>query len=467
MNYEKIMLATAVLIFFASASLAELEMPNAYASTEISMQINWTLLITGNTQPYSIEFTGLVPLNYSGQEVSKASATRKFTIDENTGLANFTFKIPKTETITYDGTVKIDYSDSSFSETVQYPMQETSESKDYLKESPLVEITPEIKQKALEITGNSNDAIEASARLVEWVHNNVEYDIKYGSANYSSTWVYENRKGTCDEYAHLLMAMARSAGIPARYASGYVLGVSPSPEYGPVGSLQWVPHGWVELYFPQQGWTPADPTYNEFIQLDASHLKLSNALDQSFLKETLQGRGEPGVTLGLGKKYSIKITSFKEFDPPKISIDFPQEANDSIQKIIVSLQNPTEKILIAPIEVVLPGGLQTKTQKKQLVYLKPREEKQVALDAKITFEMQNNTRYTFPIQVYAMGKQVQTNFTRTTLSEAPANVNITEINPQGIQNAISEIPLDFKLLIGITLLTTLALVILAIIKASR
>ncbi|MBI5159411.1 transglutaminase domain-containing protein [Candidatus Micrarchaeota archaeon] len=461
---KKILAITALLLVFSLTAMAAEQSPKTYASSELGMQINWIVGIKGNTQQYSIDFASFVPANYSKQEIIQSSATRKFSLNKDNEMAEFSFRTDKSETIVYSANVKIDFTET-FSQPLAFPVETTPETEAYLKESPLVQITPEIKTEATRLVGSTSDGLEASAKLTEWVYNNIQYDLAYGNANYSSEWVYENRKGTCDEFAHLLIAMARSQGIPARYVSGYVLGVSPSPEYGEVGTIKWVPHGWAELYFPEQGWIQADPTYNELLQLDASHLKMADALDQSTMREKVEGKGEQGVSLSLEKKYEIRMKNYKQFQPLAVEIEFPEEQVENVQKIMVTLRNPSSQIVVAPVEIVLPGGLQTKSLKNTLVHLKPNEEKQIALDAEITFEMQNNTKYTFPIQVQTFGKPFDASFEKVKLSEEQATFNMTQINVQKVSDLITEIPLDFKVLIAIVLVATLALVVLAVLKA--
>ena len=104
--------------------------------------------------------------------------------------------------------------------------------------------------------------------MVEWVHENVEYDIAYFNLNKDARTVFKERKGVCVEYSHLLISMLASQEIDARYVSGYVL------------SGDWEPHGWVEAYVPGYGWLPLDATFNQAGGLDSSHVMLSYGNDQ-------------------------------------------------------------------------------------------------------------------------------------------------------------------------------------------
>ena len=50
------------------------------------------------------------------------------------------------------------------------------------------------------------------------------------------------RRGVCRDYAHLLVALARAGGIPARCVSAYAPGVDP-PDFHAVAEL-WLGGGW-------------------------------------------------------------------------------------------------------------------------------------------------------------------------------------------------------------------------------
>lgn len=136
----------------------------------------------------------------------------------------------------------------------------------YVSGSESILLTDGIREKAGEITAGSENAFEAVARISHWVYTNVKYDIAFGGELYDSSWVYQNRKGTCDELTNLLIAMVRSTGIPARYAAGIV--------YSKGG---WDYHAWAEVYL--DGWFPVDPTWNEVGWLDASHIPMGTFVD--------------------------------------------------------------------------------------------------------------------------------------------------------------------------------------------
>lgn len=96
--------------------------------------------------------------------------------------------------------------------------------------------------------------------------------------------------GVCQDFAHLLLAVCRLKGVPARYVSGYHF----------VGDLQGrdadfeqASHAWVEAYVPGAGWIGIDPTNDNLV--DWRYVKLGHGrdyLDIVPVKGIYRGTGE-------------------------------------------------------------------------------------------------------------------------------------------------------------------------------
>lgn len=96
--------------------------------------------------------------------------------------------------------------------------------------------------------------------------------------------ILEIRKGVCQDFAHVLLQLLRTVGIPSRYVSGYIC----PNESGLRG--EGATHAWVEIYTPTQGWLGLDPTNN--IWTMDNHVKLSvgrNFYDCTPVKGTFKG----------------------------------------------------------------------------------------------------------------------------------------------------------------------------------
>jgi len=78
----------------------------------------------------------------------------------------------------------------------------------------------------------------------------------------------EEGEGVCQDHAHILCAVARANGVPARYVSGYLLAE---------GAAHQAAHAWAELFVPGLGWVGFDPA-NECCP-DARYVRLGSGLD--------------------------------------------------------------------------------------------------------------------------------------------------------------------------------------------
>ncbi|GGJ31024.1 transglutaminase family protein [Deinococcus roseus] len=71
----------------------------------------------------------------------------------------------------------------------------------------------------------------------------------------------EHKKGVCQDYAHLMIALLREHGIAARYVSGYLYSERHANWNGAQAS-----HAWTEVYLPEIGWAGWDPTNGVRVQ---------------------------------------------------------------------------------------------------------------------------------------------------------------------------------------------------------
>ena len=69
-----------------------------------------------------------------------------------------------------------------------------------------------------------------------------------------------DRRGVCQDFAHLQIACLRALGLPARYVSGYLLTHPPEGQERLVGSD--ASHAWLAVWVPEYGWVDLDPTNN-------------------------------------------------------------------------------------------------------------------------------------------------------------------------------------------------------------
>ena len=98
------------------------------------------------------------------------------------------------------------------------------------------------------------DPLEALAVLSDAIHSSFEYVPGTTSTASPIDHILETGQGVCQDYAHVMIAIARSWGVPARYVSGYV------PLDSGSTAMASASHAWVECLLPGLGWTGFDPT---------------------------------------------------------------------------------------------------------------------------------------------------------------------------------------------------------------
>ena len=81
-----------------------------------------------------------------------------------------------------------------------------------------------------------------ASALSAWVSDHLSYASGTTSGTTTALMTFAERRGVCRDYAHLLVALARAGGIPARCVSAYAPGVDP-PDFHAVAEL-WIGGGW-------------------------------------------------------------------------------------------------------------------------------------------------------------------------------------------------------------------------------
>jgi transglutaminase-like putative cysteine protease len=74
--------------------------------------------------------------------------------------------------------------------------------------------------------------------------------------------VLDERRGVCQDFAHVMIAALHHHGLPARYVSGYLETLPPPGQQRLVGAD--ASHAWCSVWSPRLGWLDADPTNDQF-----------------------------------------------------------------------------------------------------------------------------------------------------------------------------------------------------------
>ena len=96
----------------------------------------------------------------------------------------------------------------------------------------------------------------ALSALSAAIHGAFEFEPGSTTAASPVDHILETGRGVCQDYAHVMIAIVRSWGIPARYVSGYLY--LADDQGRPIS--QTAMHAWVECCLPDQRWIGFDPT---------------------------------------------------------------------------------------------------------------------------------------------------------------------------------------------------------------
>lgn len=119
----------------------------------------------------------------------------------------------------------------------------------YLKPSKNCQPThSKIKSLALSITKNKNSQYSKAKAIFDWVKHHIRYSFYYNT-KHGAVGTLKGRSANCADTAHLIVALERAGGIPARYNHG-TCRFSSGHRYG---------HVWAQLYVNGK-WYYADAT---------------------------------------------------------------------------------------------------------------------------------------------------------------------------------------------------------------
>jgi transglutaminase-like putative cysteine protease len=137
---------------------------------------------------------------------------------------------------------------------------------DFLQDSRFVELSPEVWRLALDITDGVTDTWQAALALMNFIHDQLKYESNSTNVHTHARDVLKERRGVCQDFAHVMISLCRTLKIPALYVSGYLATEAASAT-----------HAWVEVLIPSLGWRALDPTHNR--QTDETYVKIAVGRD--------------------------------------------------------------------------------------------------------------------------------------------------------------------------------------------
>lgn len=157
-------------------------------------------------------------------------------------------------------------------------------------------LPPEVRELALEITKGQETWFD-KARAIEKYFDRAIYSysqrnvaIPGRNEDYVAQFLFETKRGYCDNFSTSMAVLLRSIGIPTRWVKGYSAG-----EYKRLGSNSRKiyevtnnnAHSWLEVYFPGSGWLAFEPTpgYINNVSLNFDTNKEETPKDETPLPE--------------------------------------------------------------------------------------------------------------------------------------------------------------------------------------
>ncbi len=145
---------------------------------------------------------------------------------------------------------------------------------------------PVIEKAVSEAVGAEKNPYWIAWKIYRYLHSKIRYELAGGWDD--APVVLKRGTGSCSEYSFAFIAMARKAGLPARYVGSVVI-------RGDDASFDDVFHRWVEVYLPPYGWVPVDPSSGDSASPRIRALRFGH-LENRYLITTQSGG--PSAFLG-------------------------------------------------------------------------------------------------------------------------------------------------------------------------
>jgi len=100
--------------------------------------------------------------------------------------------------------------------------------------------------------------LEAALDLTRRIFKEFTFDSTATEISTPVSHVLQERRGVCQDFAHLAITCLRALGLPARYVSGYLL-TYPPPGMEKLKGAD-ASHAWLSVWTPEVGWVDFDPT---------------------------------------------------------------------------------------------------------------------------------------------------------------------------------------------------------------
>jgi transglutaminase-like putative cysteine protease len=143
---------------------------------------------------------------------------------------------------------------------IGHPRPEELDAFQFVFASPLITISPKARNYARASFPPGRPLLNGAIDLMGRIFTEFTYDKSATTVDTGVDQVLADRKGVCQDFAHLAISCLRSLGLAARYVSGYMETQPPPGKPKLVGAD--ASHAWLSLFVPGIGWVDLDPTNN-------------------------------------------------------------------------------------------------------------------------------------------------------------------------------------------------------------
>jgi transglutaminase-like putative cysteine protease len=169
---------------------------------------------------------------------------------------------------------------------------------DFLQSTEVVQIGRDAVQWARRFLPAGLPLELALPGLNEAIHDSFSYTKGATDNSTSLAQIWKAKKGVCQDFAHVMLSILRTAGLPARYVCGYIEAAPPRRnEKGRALVGAAATHAWVEVLVPGLKWVALDPTNRQWV--DQRYVTVSygrDARDAAPLRGTFKGSGGQKMT---------------------------------------------------------------------------------------------------------------------------------------------------------------------------
>jgi transglutaminase-like putative cysteine protease len=155
------------------------------------------------------------------------------------------------------------------------------------------------------------DPLELLLDLNSAIYRSIEYVPKSTRVDSPVDDALRSRKGVCQDYTHIAIALVRRLGIPCRYVSGYLFHRADAKTRSTEGAT----HAWFEAYLPGIGWAGFDPTNN--ILAGDTHVRTAVGRDYADVPPTrgvFKGDASSELTV------AVRVSPSDKPPPPEVEL---------------------------------------------------------------------------------------------------------------------------------------------------